>query len=333
LREKDTTILNSPESVAAPLLSVEDLRVYFRTEHDPIRAADGVSFNVAAGETVALVGESGSGKSVTALALTQLMGSAGYIAGGRILFDGRDLLRLPPDELRRLRGAAISYVFQDPSSSLNPVFRAGWQVAEALRLHRRDLDAREETLRLFKMVGLADPARCLSAYPHEMSGGMQQRVMIAMALACRPRLLVADEPTTALDVTVQAQILDLLVRLQAELGMAVLLITHNLTLVAGIAARVNVMYAGRVVESGATASILRAPAHPYTRGLLQAVPRLGAAGVELTGIPGSVPHPARLPPGCKFHPRCPQARPECRRSEPELTATEEGRFVRCPYWK
>ncbi len=326
-------ISNLPNSGAAPLLAVEDLRFYFRAARAPIRAVDGVSFDVAAGETVALVGESGSGKSVTALSLARLAGGAGYFAGGRVWFDGRDLVRLPPDELRRLRGAAISYVFQEPSTSLNPVFRAGWQVAEALRLHRRGLDARAETLHLFQMVGLADPERCWRAYPHELSGGMQQRVMLAMALACRPRLLVADEPTTALDVTVQAQILELLVRLQAELGMAVLLITHNLGLVAGVAARVNVMYAGRIVEAGPAAAVLRAPAHPYTRGLLDAVPRLGAAGVELTGIPGAVPHPARLPAGCKFHPRCPQARPACRRCEPELNAAGEGHLVRCPYWK
>ncbi len=326
-------IANMTKSGAGPLLAVEDLRVYFRAAREPIRAVDGASFDVAAGETVALVGESGSGKSVTALSLARLVGGASYIAGGRVMFDGRDLAVLPLRDLMRLRGAAISYVFQEPSSSLNPVFCAGWQAAEALRLHRDAVNAREEVLRLFQMVGLADPERCWRAYPHELSGGMQQRVMIAMALACRPRLLVADEPTTALDVTVQAQILDLLARLQAELGMAVLLITHNLGLVAGVAARVNVMYAGRIVETGPTDAVLGAPAHPYTRGLLAAVPRLDGAGVELAGIPGAVPHPARLPDGCKFHPRCPLARPACRRNDPELTAAGEGHWVRCPYWK
>ena len=323
----------SQTSQDRPLLAVEDLRVYFRAARAPIRAVDGASFEIAPGETVALVGESGSGKSVTALSLARLVGGASYVAGGRVMFDGQDLTRLPLRDLVRLRGAAISYIFQEPSNSLNPVLRAGWQVAESLRLHRRGIAIRDEVIKLFKMVGLADPERCWRAYPHELSGGMQQRVMIAMALACRPRLLVADEPTTALDVTVQAQILDLLVRLQAELGMAVLLITHNLGLVADVARRVNVMYAGRVVESGPTAAVLRTPAHPYTRGLLAAVPRLGAGGVELAGIPGTVPHPARLPPGCKFHPRCPRARPACRQNDPELIAAAEGHMVRCPYWK
>ena len=318
---------------AENLLSVNDLRVYFRTRAEPIRAVDGVDFDVLDGETVALVGESGCGKTVTALALTRLAPAPGYYAAGAILFDGKNVCELDSAELSRLRGAEISYIFQEPSSSLNPVFTVGYQIEEALRLHRRGLDVREEALRLLNVVGIADAAHRLRSYPHELSGGMQQRVMIAMALACRPKLLVADEPTTALDVTVQAQILDLLARLQAELGMAILLITHNLGIVAGMARRVNVMYAGRIIESGPTEEILTAPAHPYTRGLLAAVPRLRSAGKRMNSIPGTVPNPAALLGGCPFHPRCPLADDLCRQSEPDIKNISATRGVRCHYWK
>jgi oligopeptide/dipeptide ABC transporter ATP-binding protein len=235
--------------------------------------------------------------------------------------------------LNRLRGAEISYIFQEPSASLNPVFSVGYQIGEALRLHRRGLNVRDETLRLLNMVGIADAGHRLRSYPHELSGGMQQRVMIAMALACRPKLLVADEPTTALDVTVQAQILDLLARLQDQLGMAVLLITHNLGIVAGMARRVNVMYAGRIVETGLTDEILIDPKHPYTRGLLSAVPRLRSAAKRMPGIPGTIPDPARLPSGCKFHPRCPLADDFCRQTEPGKQNVSETHGVKCHYWK
>ena len=316
-----------------PLLSVNDLRVYFRTRSEPIRAVDGVSFEIANGETVALVGESGCGKSVTSLALTRLVPVPGYYAGGEVLFGGRDVLKLGLSGLGRLRGAEISYIFQEPSQSLNPVFTVGYQIAEALRLHRSNLNFHEETFRLLNMVGIPDAGRRVRSYPHELSGGMQQRVMIAMALACRPKLLVADEPTTALDVTVQAQILGLLARLQAELGMAVLLITHNLGIVAGMAHRVNVMYAGRIVENGLTAEILKTPRHPYTRGLLAAVPRLRSNAKRLPGIPGAVPNPAALPSGCKFHPRCPLAAENCRNLEPEESVVSENHGVKCHYWK
>ncbi|MBI2440599.1 MAG: ABC transporter ATP-binding protein [Lentisphaerae bacterium] len=315
------------------LLAVDNLSVFFRTRSEPIRAVNGASFNIASGETVALVGESGCGKSVTALALTRLVAEPGYVAGGRIRFGGRDVLAMEQRQLRDLRGAEIAYIFQEPAAALNPVFRVGWQIAESLRLHRRDIAVRQEVIHLLNRVGLSDPEHRRRAYPHELSGGMQQRVMIAMALACRPRLLVADEPTTALDVTIQAQILDLLTRLQGELGMAILLITHNLALVAGIARRVNVMYAGRVVEWGLAEDILLQPAHPYTRGLMAAVPRLSGGTTRMAGIPGAVPNPARLPSGCPFHPRCPKAQARCSVEDPcdENITAEHG--VRCHFWK
>jgi len=317
-----------------PLLRVEGLKVYFRTANNPIRAVDGADFTIREGETVALVGESGCGKSVTALALARLLPHAGYVAGGRIQLGDSDILALRESDLRAIRGSDLSYVFQEPATSLNPVFRVGFQIREALRLHRRDVNAREEAERLLQLVGIPDPAHRLDAYPHQLSGGMQQRVMMAMALACRPRLLVADEPTTALDVTIQAQILDLLQDLQRQLGMAILLITHNLGLVAGVADRVNVMYAGRIVESGPVEPVLRRPLHPYTQGLLAAVPRLNTAAGRLTGIRGTVPSPQCLPPGCPFHPRCDRADDLCRRLAPETTETDEpGRSVRCHYWK
>ncbi|MBM4142354.1 MAG: ABC transporter ATP-binding protein, partial [Lentisphaerae bacterium] len=278
----------------------------------------------------ALVGESGCGKSVASLSLARLVPEPpGFYAGGSILFRGRDVLRMTERELADMRGREISYVFQEPGSSLNPVFRIGYQIGEAVRLHRRGVNVKDEVLRLMNMVGLPEPERRMRAYPHELSGGMQQRAMIAMALACRPRLLVADEPTTALDVTIQAQILELLAALQAELGMAVLLITHNLGLVADRAHFVNVMYAGRIVERGPTADVLGRPAHPYAQGLLAAVPRLAGAAERMTGIPGGVPHPARLPEGCKFAPRCPRAQDRCRAVEPELAEAGRGRMARC----
>lgn len=319
--------------MAETLLAVNDLRVYFRTRAEPIQAVDGVSFSVANGETAALVGESGCGKSVTAMALARLVPAPGYYAGGEILFNGVNTLELDLNRLHKLRGAEISYIFQEPSSSLNPVFTVGYQIEEALRLHRRNLNIRAEALRLLDMVGITDAKHRLRSYPHELSGGMQQRVMIAMALACRPKLLVADEPTTALDVTVQAQILDLLARLQGELGMAVLLITHNLGIVAGLARRVNVMYAGRIVERGLTEEILTVPKHPYTRGLLSAVPRVSSVNKRMASIPGAVPNPASLPAGCKFHPRCPLATDLCRQNEPAEEKISETRGVKCHYWK
>ncbi len=260
-----------------PLLDVQNLRVTFVTEDGEVKAVDNVSFSVEPGETVAVVGESGSGKSVTALSLARLVPipPARY-DGGKILFDGKDLFSMGRRELQAMRGAKISYVFQEPSTSLNPVFRVRNQIAEAIHLHRHDVkDVRAEILHLLDLVGIRDAARVMDAYPHQLSGGMQQRVMIAMAIACRPALLVADEPTTALDVTIQAQILELLRELRKKLGMAVLLITHNFAIVANIADRVLVMYHGKIVEQGTVAEVLRHPKHPYTKALLACIPKLG----------------------------------------------------------
>jgi oligopeptide/dipeptide ABC transporter ATP-binding protein len=318
-----------------PILKVEGLKTWFGSARHPIRAVDGVTFSVSEGETVALVGESGCGKSVTALSLARLVAQPpGFYAGGRILLQGEDVLTMTERRLTSLRGKEISYIFQEPATSLNPVFRVGWQIEEALRLHQSGINPREEMIRLMKMVGLPDPERKAKCYPHEMSGGMQQRVMVAMALACRPKLLIADEPTTALDVTIQAQILELIKDLQKELKMAVLIITHNLGLVADMAHTVHVMYAGRIIESGGTEEVLTKPAHPYTVGLLKAVPKLSSKGTLLQGIEGSVPNPAHLPPGCAFSPRCSRAQACCREQEPDITPDNAtGRKVRCffPY--
>lgn len=316
------------------LLEAKGLRTFFKSADGPIRAVDGVDLSVRKGETVALVGESGCGKSVFSLSLARLVPRPGFHPeGSSIIFKGTDVLGMTDRQLTGLRGGEISYIFQEPGSSLNPVFRVGYQIAEAVRLHSPKsgggaVDPRSRTLELMELVGLPDPARRMNAYPHELSGGMQQRIMIAMALACSPSLLVADEPTTALDVTIQAQILELLGGLQRKLGMAILLITHNLGLVADMARRVYVMYAGRVVETGATEELLTSPAHPYTRGLLDAVPRLKSTG-PLKGITGSVPHPAHLPVGCKFAPRCSARQDACEAREPELAGKGEGRCVRC----
>jgi oligopeptide/dipeptide ABC transporter ATP-binding protein len=235
--------------------------------------------------------------------------------------------------LRRLRGKEISYVFQEPGESLNPVFRVGYQIGEAIRLHRANVNVRNEVIRLMNLVGLPEPERRLDAYPNELSGGMQQRAMIAMALACSPNLLIADEPTTALDVTIQAQIMDLLGSLQKQLGMAVLLITHNLGLVADVAHWINVMYAGRIVEAGLTEDALTNPKHPYTRGLLDAVPRIEGVAGRLKGIEGTVPNPALLPSGCKFHPRCPKCQAICKEIEPGWEQVSPNRSVKCHFWK
>ena len=317
-----------------PLLEVRGLRVCFGPADRPARAVDGVSFRVDAGETVALVGESGCGKSVTALSLARLVPEPpGWYAGGEIRFVGTDLMRLRPAGLRGVRGREIAYVFQEPADALNPLFTIGAQVMEAIRLHRPDEEAQSIAASLLEKVGLPAPEALMRAYPHQLSGGMQQRVMIAMALACRPRLLVADEPTTALDVTIQAEIMDLLQNLQAELGMAILLITHNLGIVARIAQRVYVMYAGRIVESGPVRNVLDHPAHPYTRALLDAVPRLTGSRARVSGIAGSVPDPADWPAGCRFHPRCPRAQALCRERLPAVEEAGPGRSVACHFWR
>jgi len=329
-----TAPLRAPPAAPATqlLLRVEDLRIHFGPADAPRRAVDGAAFEVADGECVALVGESGCGKSLTGLALARLVPEpAGRVAGGRVLWRGRDVLRMGARELAALRGGGIAYVFQEPGAAWNPVLRIGAQIAENLRLHVPGADAVAEVAAGLARVGLPDPAACARAYPHQLSGGQQQRAMLAMALAARPRLLVADEPTTALDVTVQAQILDRLAGLRRDLGMAVLFITHNLAIVPEIADRALVMYAGQIVESAPAGELIAAPRHPYTRALLDAIPRFEGPRSRPSGIPGAVPDPSAFPPGCRFHPRCPFARDRCRRDMPADAPAGEGRRVRCHF--
>ncbi|ODS56173.1 MAG: peptide ABC transporter ATP-binding protein [Acidobacteria bacterium SCN 69-37] len=315
-----------------PLLRLDDLKTYFHTDEAVVRAVDGVSYEVHAGETLAVVGESGSGKSVTALSILRLIPQPpGRIEGGRILFKGRDLVTASEAEMRRIRGAEISMIFQEPMTSLNPVFTCGEQIVEAVVLHER-VDrraARRRAIEMLELVGIPSAAQRADAYPHQLSGGMRQRVMIAMALACRPSVLIADEPTTALDVTIQAQILELLKRLQQEIGMAVILITHDLGVVAETADRVAVMYAGQVVEYCDVRSAFARPLHPYTAGLQASLPRLGETRESLRVIPGNVPNPAHFPDGCRFHPRCPvMIAPAC--LEPQtLRIIDDDHAARC----
>jgi oligopeptide/dipeptide ABC transporter ATP-binding protein len=317
-----------------PLLEIKDLQLDFRTGDACLRAVDGLSLTVETGETVGLVGESGCGKSVTALSIARLVPTPpAHYAGGEIRLNGQDVLRLVPAELRRIRGGVVSYVFQEPGASLNPVLRVGRQIKEALKLHRPALATDAEVIRLLKLVQIPAPESRMKDHPFQMSGGMQQRVMIAMALATEPQLLVADEPTTALDVTIQAQILDLLRDLQRRLGMAILLITHNLGIVGDMADRVAVMYAGQIVELAPARELLRRPLHPYTKALLASVPKLGGGAQRLTTIPGNVPRLGDFPPGCRFAPRCQMAKPSCGTAVPALLAVETHRQVRCPFWQ
>lgn len=293
--------------MSGPLLELQDLQVGFDTGRKVIHPVRGVSLAIYPGQTVALVGESGCGKSVSALSILRLIPQPpGRYTGGRIMFDGRDLLKLSQREMRAVRGREIAMIFQEPMTSLNPVYTVGDQIMEAVVLHQRvnTRRAREIAEQSLRDVGIADPARRLDEYPHQLSGGMRQRVMIAMALSCQPRLLIADEPTTALDVTIQAQILELLRHLQQTRNMAMLLITHDLGVVAENADVVNVMYAGRIVESAGVEELFDHPLHPYTQGLFRSLPRLGHKTVRLQTIEGMVPSPAHWPPGCKFHPRC-----------------------------
>ena len=316
------------------LLNIEGLQTHFFTEAGTVRAVDGVSLMVRKGETLGIVGESGCGKSVTALSILRLIPNPpGKIVGGRILLEDRDLLRLPEHEMRKVRGASISMIFQEPMTSLNPVFTAGDQIAEGIRLHQR-LSKREswnKAIEMLRVVRIPDPERRVGEYPHQMSGGMRQRVMIAMALSCNPQLLIADEPTTALDVTIQAQILELLNQLKSELGMAVMLITHDLGVVADTAARVAVMYAGRVVEEAPVLELFTNPLHPYTQGLLNSIPRLEKTErrARLQAIPGMVPDLLDLPRGCKFQARCPKVFEPCSGEEPELKTVSGEHRVRC----
>src|ERR1700722_504709 len=314
------------------LLEIKNLKMDFGKNADALRAIDDVSFTIGAGETVCLVGESGCGKTVTALSIARLVPTppANYV-GGEILLNGRDVLRMSSRELQQIRGGVVSYVFQDPGASLNPVFRIGNQIKESLKLHKPEKANDAEVIRLLKLVGIPAPESRIRNYPFEMSGGMQQRVMIAMALASEPKLLIADEPTTALDVTIQAQILDLLGELKQRLGMAILLITHNLGIVGDMADRVAVMYAGQVVEMAPAKELLRRPLHPYTRALMNSVPKLHDETDRLSAIPGNVPRLGNFPPGCRFYARCPSAHPECEKTMPELVEVEPGRWARCLY--
>ncbi|MBI5169331.1 MAG: ABC transporter ATP-binding protein [Candidatus Eisenbacteria bacterium] len=318
--------------MSGPLLEVRDLHTHFFTEDGVVRAVDGVSFTLAAGETLAVVGESGSGKSVTSLSLLRLVADPpGRIVSGSIRFGGVELLTLPEGEMRRIRGRRISMIFQEPMTSLNPVHTCGAQIAEVAALHEglsREA-AHARAVEMLKLVGIPAPEQRAHEYPHQLSGGMRQRVMIAMALACRPDVLIADEPTTALDVTIQAQILELLARLRRELGMAVLLVTHDLGVVAETADRVAVMYAGQVVEQADVRALFARPAHPYTAGLLASLPRLGERRERLRVIPGTVPNPARFPSGCRFHPRCPVAVDRCRTEAPAFVELAAGHASRC----
>ena len=309
-------------SRATPLLAVSDLRVRIDGDGGPSDPVGGVSFDLEAGSSLGLVGESGCGKTLTALSLVRLVDEppSRTLPGSSVRLRGEELIGAPARRLRQIRGGEIGFVFQEPMTSLNPVQRIGSQIVETLRAHATSdrSAARERTLDLLARVGLPDPARIARAYPHQLSGGMRQRALIAMAVSCEPALLVADEPTTALDVTVQARILDLLGSLREEAGMALLVISHDLAVVSQVADRIAVMYAGRIVESGPTADVLRAPRHPYTEGLLRAVPSLRGPKRGLAVIPGRVPSPSAWPAGCRFHPRCPHAWDRCRVDEPPL---------------
>ncbi len=321
------------------ILEVTDLSTHFKSAAGEVRAVDRISFHVDEGETLGLVGESGCGKSITALSLVRLVPPPGRLVSGRIVYKGTDLMALPERRMRRVRGREIALIFQEPSTALNPVFTVGYQIAEGLIVHKmmKKKEALREAARLMEVVRIPDPGRRATEYPHQMSGGMRQRIMIAMALACRPSLLVADEPTTALDVTIQAEILDLLRNLKEDFRLSLILISHNLGVIAETADRIAVMYAGRIVEEARTPDLFASPKHPYTVGLLRSIPRLGEAGPgdggrkkRLPAIEGSVPDLLHLPSGCAFQPRCPDVMPECRERVPGfLPLGTAGRAVAC----
>lgn len=313
------------------LLEVKNLSLDLKQGDVSYRLVDGLSLEINEGEAFCLIGESGCGKSVTALSLTRLLPCPPFsYGGGEVTMDGQDVLQLSDEQLRKVRGAKVSYVFQDPVAYLNPIHRVGTQILEMLQLHQPAKATPDRIVELLDRVGIPSPETRMNDYPHQMSGGMLQRVMIAMALASEPQLLVADEPTTALDVTIQAQILALLSRLQQELNMAVLLISHNLGLVESFADRVAVMYAGQIVESGKTCDVLENPKHPYTEALLRAIPRLGEKVDRLCSIPGQVPMAGHFPLGCRFHPRCSSVQAECKSVEPSLESISGQRSLRCP---
>jgi len=321
----------------APLLEVEDLHVEFRTREGLAKAVNGVSYSVRAGETLAVLGESGSGKSVTAQAIMGILDTPpGFVTGGAVRFRGEDILKLPEERRRALRGASMAMIFQDALSSLNPVFTVGWQIGEMFRVHQ-GMSRKESKLRAIEMmdrVRIPSAKQRVNDYPHQFSGGMRQRVMIAMSIALNPALLIADEPTTALDVTVQAQVMDLLAELQRESGMGLILITHDLGVVADVADRIAVMYAGRIVETADARDLYAKPAHPYTKALLGSIPRLDAKGQDIAVIGGLPPTLTKLPSGCSFHPRCRYMRPEpCQTEVPPLVSFEPNRGSACHFWQ
>lgn len=319
------------ESRLPPLLQVSNLRTSFFTDKGEIKAVDDVSFSIHGGQTLALVGESGCGKSVAALSIMRLISSPGRVVGGTVYYKGQNLLDLPETAMRRIRGKSIGMVFQEPMTSLNPVMSIGDQIGEVLKIHTTlsDRDIRKEVIGLLGKVRISAPESRIDQYPHEMSGGMKQRVMIAMALACRPDLLIADEPTTALDVTIQAQILDLLADLQKEMGMAILLITHNLGVVAQFSQDVIVMYASKIAERAPVKELFRKPSHPYTRMLLNSLPRPGERRSRLEAIPGTVPSPLQYPPGCHFSSRCPEVMDHCPLQPPPVVQVGESHEAMC----
>ena len=315
-----------------PLLEVRSLRTSFFTASGEVRAVDGVSFSVAPGKLMGLVGESGSGKTASMLSIMRLLPESAGIVGGEIIFEDQDLLKLSEPEMRHVRGARIAMIFQEPMTSLNPVFTIGSQIGEAVRLHQHTnrAETRNRTIEALRMVGIADPERRIDDYPHQLSGGMRQRVMIAMALSCNPRLLIADEPTTALDVTIQAQILDLIRELQVRLGLAVILVTHDLGIVSEYADDVTILYAARVMEQAPAAELFRNPLNPYTRGLLESIPAVdGNRHRRLQAIPGLIPSAVNPPAGCRFHPRCPRVIPQCSAADPPLENRGPNHYVAC----
>jgi len=317
--------------LSEPLLKIINLKTVFFTGRGPLTVLEGVELTVKKGQTIGVVGESGAGKSVTALSIMQLIPYPGEIVEGRIIFDGVNLLKKSPSEMRTIRGNQISMIFQDPMTSLNPVLTIGNQIMEPLLFHRKlsKQEALKETIHLLSLVGIPGVKQRIKEYPHQLSGGMRQRVMIAIALACQPRLLIADEPTTALDVTIQAQILTLMRNLQQKFGMAIIFITHDIAIVAQIADQVAVMYAGQVVEFGSVFQVFDKPAHPYTVGLLNSTPKLGQLQDRFRIIKGTIPSPAKWPSGCRFHPRCFTAKKQCRHKLPNLVEVETGHMVRC----
>lgn len=314
------------------ILEIRDLKTYFYTLGKEIPAVDGVSLDVYRGETLCIVGESGCGKSVTVSSIMKLVPTPpGKYVSGKILFEGEDVLKKDRRDMERLRGKEISMIFQEPMTALNPVHRIGAQISESLMIHEKltKKEALKKSVDMLKLVGVPDAERCAKSYPHQLSGGMRQRVMIAMAFCCSPKLLIADEPTTALDVTIQAQILDLIKKLKQESGMSIIFITHDLGVVAEIAQRVIVMYSGRIVEQGTCEQLFSNPLHPYTKGLLNCIPRVDQKYEELEVIDGQVPNPANFPSGCRFHPRCPQCMSICREEVPQIIEIEDGHKLAC----